>query len=334
MATDMVKNALHSLLNEKNYIESKRMKEIKSLCDKILGAIVLDQHTDIFDKFAGDLCALLEKEVVSRMPIRSALSRQHLWEAYHKVRSTKLPDVWKIFTGKLELENDVMLAQMINDKVFEDFIKLFTAIPEPLVPAKGKLTSLEENIIRYASGFVPRSLLKQFKKLKDEKYAAFVDCLLSMSENVEDSVDCSFYDYTKHWTDIISRGGLFETNELSFMLFKEIEVSIQMKLQFALLESAKGVSHDECFKQKLVDDVTSDEDVLFQWSLSSVYIASEASSIELLQKIVGLWLTIRGFSIANEWLEKYKWDNKKSSVRAKGLRKTLKFISAESNSVE
>ena len=74
----------------------------------------------------------------------------------------------------------------------------------------------------------------------------------------------------------------------------------------------------------LATRTVSDEDVLFFWSLSSVDIVDEEESKELLNHIVKLWLTIRGFSLANEWVEKYKWKHHASTVKAKSLRKGLK----------
>ena len=76
-------------------------------------------------------------------------------------------------------------------------------------------------------------------------------------------------------------------------------------------------------KQQLISHVTSDEDVFFfNWSLSSVYVPND-ESIELLTDIVHLWLTVRGFSLAKEWMERFKWDEGMSGTKTKGLRKGL-----------
>ena len=90
------------------------------------------------------------------------------------------------------------------------------------------------------------------------------------------------------------------------------------------LDSAKAIESGVNYKQKLVTDVMSDEDVLFYWSLSSVDIVDAEEANELLHHIISLWLTIRGFSLANEWVEKHKWEHRASTVKAKSLRKGLK----------
>ena len=108
------------------------------------------------------------------------------------------------------------------------------------------------------------------------------------------------------------------------MLFKEIEATLQVKLESVLTESAKATSNSINNKEKIISEVTAEDDVLFYWSLCSVDIINEQHLSELLTRIVELWLTICGFSLAKEWLEKFKWEKHVSSSKSKGLRKTLK----------
>ena len=52
---------------------------------------------------------------------------------------------------------------------------------------------------------------------------------------------------------------------------------------------------------------------------------------ELLRDIIELWLNIRGFSIAGQWMEVYKHKST-TTKKAKSLRKTLKRKGASSTS--
>ena len=55
-------------------------------------------------------------------------------------------------------------------------------------------------------------------------------------------------------------------------------------------------------------------------------LAAEWESCEaklLLEMVVDLWVTMRGFSYASAWLEKYKDASKKTLQKSKGLRKKL-----------
>ena len=50
-------------------------------------------------------------------------------------------------------------------------------------------------------------------------------------------------------------------------------------------------------KSTIIDYVLKNEDIQFYWSMLSIDIEEEEHSLELLQHIIQLWLTIRGFSI-------------------------------------
>ena len=56
----------------------------------------------------------------------------------------------------------------------------------------------------------------------------------------------------------------------------------------------------------------------------SIDIEEEEHNSELLRHIIQLWLTIRGFSISNAWMENYKCAVKSVTAKSKSLRKNLK----------
>ena len=64
------------------------------------------------------------------------------------------------------------------------------------------------------------------------------------------------------------------------------------------------------------------EEVLFHWSMIAVDIDKEHAN-ELLQEIVMLWVTIRGFAVAASWLEHYKEEARTTTKKSRGLRKKL-----------
>ena len=69
--------------------------------------------------------------------------------------------------------------------------------------------------------------------------------------------------------------------------------------------------------------IADDCDVQFHWSLIAVEIDDNVAK-ELLMQIVGLWLNIRGFSLAEAFVEQYKQITKTSTKRSTALRKQLK----------
>ena len=76
-------------------------------------------------------------------------------------------------------------------------------------------------------------------------------------------------------------------------------------------------------KETIIKAVSSNDNIQFFWTMLSVDIINESHATQLLEEIIGLWITIRGFSIADGWLEQYKQVNKTVS-KTKLLRKALK----------
>ena len=65
-------------------------------------------------------------------------------------------------------------------------------------------------------------------------------------------------------------------------------------------------------------------DVQFSWTLVCTDLDDEELEAELLNRMVELWLTIRGFSAAGSWMEYYKQCKKEGTKRAHGFRRGLK----------
>ena len=135
-------------------------------------------------------------------------------------------------------------------------------------------------------------------------------------------------EYTREWSSKVNRGGLFEINDTSYALFREIELCIRDRLRSTL---ASSTVHQGT-KDQLLKEAFEDVDVQLYWSLLSVDIESSSDADELLKEIIELWLTIRGFSIAGQLMEVYKKKSRKTTKKSKGLRKTLKRTAESSTS--
>lgn len=64
------------------------------------------------------------------------------------------------------------------------------------------------------------------------------------------------------------------------------------------------------------------EDVLFHWSMITATWDNEVA-VQLMDMIVKLWITVRGFSSASAWIELYKNVTKKTLQKSKPLRKQI-----------
>ena len=80
------------------------------------------------------------------------------------------------------------------------------------------LTMQEKSAIRYMTGYVAIKLLKRYRKLSKHeqvqfKCQLFVCVLQGMSAaDQPDSVQC-LEDYTRLWSELIDRGGLYRIND-------------------------------------------------------------------------------------------------------------------------
>lgn len=72
-------------------------------------------------------------------------------------------------------------------------------------------------------------------------------------------------------------------------------------------------------KDKLLEEILKNDDVLFYWNLVSVNWSDESD--ELLKLLSEQWITIRGFSFVSAFIELYKQDKKQTIQKSKGLRK-------------
>ena len=92
----------------------------------------------------------------------------------------------------------------------------------------------EENIIRYACGYVGMKLYNHFVKQPGEKAAAFVECIDHMRSEGPTS---SLQEYTREWVEKVNRGELFDVSDEAYNLFIAIEVAMVHRLTSHLKSS-------------------------------------------------------------------------------------------------
>ena len=98
--------------------------------------------------------------------------------------------------------------------------------------------------------------------------------------------------------------------------------------KFLLKLVTQDIEHS---KKEIIDEVTSDNNVQFYWSMIAIDLDEDIGQ-ELLVQIVQLWLTVRGFSTAGAFVEQYKQATKKSTKKSTSLRKGLKRKKLDMNS--
>ena len=171
----------------------------------------------------------------------------------------------------------------------------------------------ELNALQYIGGYIPRVLLKKYQKRSGHKFDTFIECLGNMATNSDDDHE-DLVTYTKEWIGKVNRGGLFPLNNLAYIFFIAVEKEVNVLLPTYVVKQSSKSCDD--FKQRGIDNVMKNEDVQWYWTLLSQNIDSEDAAIELLKEIVQLWVTVRGFSLVNTWMETYKRNNKTSTKKS------------------
>ena len=106
-------------------------------------------------------------------------------------------------------------------------LKFETSRATPIID----ITKDEENILRYACGYIAMKLRERFLKVKGRKATQFVECLNKMQhmELDTDTPTTSFLAYTQEWIKKINRGSLFVTSDEVYRFFYYIRGGYKKK---------------------------------------------------------------------------------------------------------
>jgi len=313
-------------LQVKNY----RTTTVKQCRNELLAACQKPEFTSFVEQFSSDLLTEIQAVLCIPKPATVSKIKEHIWMNYAGARAKQLPLLWNNFLSKIHCEhfnNEPLLMELVNECVFQDLLRTTFEARETSNAQEPEVTLSEdeENIIRYACGYIGMKLRRKFMKVEGEKAARFVECLDRMQADDQTSETPSFFEYTTKWIKQVNRGGLFKVSDDAYHLFREIEIAMQYKLTghikatttMSSAESVKG-------KNKIIDSVCQDIKVQCAWDIINCTMTDEESNVELLKMIVTTWLDIRGFSYAKRWIEDYKIILSTETKKKKSIRKELK----------
>ena len=168
------------------------------------------------------------------------------------------------------------------------------------------LTSEECCALRYVAGYTFRKVYSSID-LSIHPQKDVMMCLLM--ELVGDGVSSS--SESERWMGMINRGGLWTINDQAYDILVIMEEEIRRKYTLA---SNKQWCASTCSEAILRND-----DLHFQWCIVAAAIEHEL----LLQKIVDLYVTVRGFAFATSCLEMFKQAQHKTMKKTRSLRSEL-----------
>lgn len=242
------------------------------------------------------------------------VDREKMWSLFHQMRSeTPFQLKWSKFLEKHSMPLEPLFYQHVTTKVFTALLKqqCEVEIESPFEDTSGLTTSLnyeEENAVRYIGGYILRSLNTKAKKEKDTFLQEAIDDLKGDSTELPKE--------SEEWTGSVDRGGLIYISEATYQFLVAVEYSLRRYLKTS---TAHLMDHE--FRITLTKKVIADNDVQFNWTIASAAVEEDVME-RLLDGIIKLYVTIRGFSFASSILEMYKKDGKKGTQKKKTLRQS------------
>ena len=235
------------------------------------------------------------------------LDKEKLWTKFHKVRSD---DTFckKWFWKKNKMLKEPIFYQHLTVELFEGLLKCLTSLKNECEATS--MTFEEENSLRYIRGYMMRTLSQKFKRNKKK------DELQALKELYGDDTEVA--EESEEWTASVDRGALVYVNNTAYQFLSAVEYCLRRHMH---VDKTRDMSNT--FRQELSSKIKEDDDVQFHWLMLACRMEEEVSE-NILDSIVYLYITVRGFSFASSVLERYKKETKKGTQKAKTLRQSTK----------
>ena len=302
--SEMLFSVLKDVLEDDSFkISSSVVKSARQTAASLLEWCDKTENKAIISKFMKYVTDKLSEAVKSSSTKR--FNKEKIWQRYFTLRSSnEFIQKWKWFLVQAELPATPVLFQHSTDLLFQSIIKETYQVKNSDNPNEDiSMTDDEKNVLHYVAGYVCRHLRKKIERsshpFKEE---------LVKGDSDDDDEDMGT---VEEWTNIIDRGGLWHTTYSFFLAIEE-----EIRHHLPLLQSSGSHKHHHS------KSITSSEDVLFHWLITTADFEIEDSDVheELLTRIVELYVTIRCYAFATVSMEKFKQNHKKSTQRSKPLR--------------
>ena len=306
-----VEEVLHSFR-----VSSPHSNKAVEMANSVLLWCRIPENSDIFQAFTTKLFTMLESTMKFKKRIKYSTMMERVWGCYHQQRcSQEFKTLWCDFLQKVSdtcTAPSPIFYQYVTDSIFKDMIKDTFPIRECDTEDKRQSISYEEaNSVRYIAGYILRALKTKIAKSSLNNKEELLLCLIDLLESSEEA-----YDDSSDWVNSIDRGGLNHVSNNMSTLLSCMELVVKHHL------ATNATPHDFNMKDQLTAKITTNHNVEFYWDLISENWREEDSKV-LLNHIIDLWITIRGFAHTSSWMERYKSAMHKNVQKSKGIRKKL-----------
>ena len=194
----------------------------------------------------------------------------------------------------------------------------FPTPPKDISEHPDRQLNLEEkNALRYVAGHICRKIRIKLEKSTINGKDEMISCLMSFARDEDDA----YYDLRESevWVNAVDRGGLCHVSDITFMFFMVVEEEARRFFSTRRFDWFRTEANP---KEKVIEHMQSDSDVLFQWALLTASISNESTSL-LLEKVITLYVTIRGHGFATSCIEMYKQNTQTNLQKKKALRNSI-----------
>ena len=277
------------------------------------------ENEAIYEKFINCLFSSLLACFSDEPSIKTR--KENMWKAYHQLR---ISSGFKHFflDSIATAPASPTFYQHITDLCFKELVKIKFPIPHQstsstctgtAIVSEFHLTFEEANALRYAAGYICFKLYKQIEASSKPRKTQMLSMLVNLVDNeAEGDHDLST---AEEWVNAIDRGGLCHISEHAYMFFVAMEEEVQCNI--------KNTPDDKItneFKAKLKDNITY---VKCYWSDIIQNEEEDDDADAVLDMIIDLWITIRGYAYCSSWIEFHKKEHQRGLQKSKALRKTL-----------
>ena len=254
-----------------------------------------------------------------------SLAKAALCVSFNRLRGSEATSTtWTEYMRQVPphlLEEHKLALQLIIDRLLKKAVQKEKELKESRSAAAQPVTQLsmlESNAIRYMAGFVSVKLLKGCMKVAKHpllrlKRELFANVLRKMRADGQPGEPDTVDEYSSLWSELIDRGGLYHICDIVHNFFVQVELVTRQHLD---IRTCAGRDVASTIRRQ----VLASSDTLERWEeivAGDILPKYEKYTVELLVKVVNLWLTIRIHSFAKGWTAKFERKYKK------GTRKTL-----------
>ena len=254
------------------------------------------------------------KNLVADKELQTLTRELHLFsldQTYHETFRTIIDDIkcneFQSLFHSLCVNVMTELMKIENKRVCEPY-------------AETKLSSEEQQVLRYTAGYIIFSLRRKYIKLFKSIVAPTreaADAVLEFIDTVSHKHDPelsaeTFLEFTQKWIELKNRGGLVETSDEFFIFIRRVEGVVKGILTINFLRRYKN----EDMRDILMDSLNRSTGVTKAWDNLTRNLENDTVKSTLKEQILQKWVDIRARSFVLGFIELMKQVNRKRKLKA------------------